>query len=237
LHGSFWMMLELDDDESGSISWREFAEDAKQLLQMLYTQTASTPSASDWAQLPNAHGRLFWYSKRSGVTQWETPADVKKLEDDLEAAFLSGGADSAALERQGAARHTPDVRDYLTQRFVAADADLSGFLSREEFACMLVDMPELKLSPSEAEELRAKMDTDGDGGVEWHELMEHGPPYMQEMCSKDAGDNGGAAAAWCRLLDEDGMPYWFNKVPPSVATSPPWLPPPRPSCLTRSPPP
>ena len=59
----------------------------------------------------------FWYNKLTSEAQWEKPVEVQLLQ-----------------------QVQPDLMDYLSLKFLEADEDLSGSVSKREFCSLIVDI-------------------------------------------------------------------------------------------------
>jgi len=76
----------------------------------------------------------------------------------------------------------PNLEAYMRHTFEAYDVDKSGHLDVEEFTKMLYAM-NLGTSEYDIEEMRSQWDVNGDGMLEWHEVLESVVKIIHNMIS------------------------------------------------------
>mmetsp|Transcript_3471 Transcript_3471/g.10651 ORF Transcript_3471/g.10651 Transcript_3471/m.10651 type:complete len:221 (+) Transcript_3471:1-663(+) len=179
-----------DTDADGNIQLEEFVLAAPKFFADVASQTEPNPER-DWMQLEADSGTPFYYNKRTGVSQWDPPAEYV------------AAVDEAAEELE--TKMSPDMKDYLTQLFEHADADGSGVLSIEEFWALLQNSLNLGLTEEKLEQLRSKSDVDRDGSVRWQEFV-----LVADGLIRAIHENVDEAECWHEQKDQDGNIYYLN---------------------------
>lgn len=128
----------------------------------------------------------------------------------------------------------PGLEDYLAQLFRAADVDMSGVLSAEEF-WQLLQGSELGLTPDQIASLQQQTQWNSESGdVTWAGFVELAPQILANLIaangeidqSADVGAIGDDPADWCALTSSDGTVYYYNKRTQDSSWVPPasWTP-------------
>ncbi|ETV91398.1 hypothetical protein H310_14067 [Aphanomyces invadans] len=135
--------------ESGTdVSWQQFLTMLPELLKLQLRQ--SEASAADWCELSTDDGAVYYYNKRTQLSQWEKPTW------DLPA----------------------DMQADMVQVFQAADKDGSGFLSWDEFGSCLRHQLHLELSDTQLNALQTQVVVQPNCGVSWNDFVRAAPDLL-----------------------------------------------------------
>ncbi|KAG9408963.1 hypothetical protein AC1031_020872 [Aphanomyces cochlioides] len=129
------------------VSWQQFLTMLPELLKLQLRQ--SEASAADWCELTTDAGDVYYYNKRTQLSQWEKP--TWDLPQDMQADMISV--------------------------FQAADQDGSGFLSWEEFQNCLSNQLDLQLSAAQYEAIQSQV-LQPDCGVSWNDFVQAAPGLL-----------------------------------------------------------
>ena len=175
---------QVDADNDGSVRWDEFVAVAPQMIRDIYAEKDETEDdADDWCELPADSAMTYWYNKRSGQAMWEKPQVVKD--------------------------RGPDIKDYLTKKFMAADKDGSGSLEMQEFFMMMKGLL-LDLTAKQIHKMYNQIDVDGDGSIMWNEFVLAAPALLRGICA-EADMNSDPVDNWIELPGLSSETFWYNK--------------------------
>ncbi|KAF0698221.1 Aste57867_11148 [Aphanomyces stellatus] len=130
------------------VSWQQFLTMLPELLKMQLRQ--SEASAADWCALTTETGAVYYYNKRTQISQWDKPAW------DLPA----------------------DMQADMVAVFQAADQDGSGYLSWDEFGRCLRGQLQLQLSDDQLQAWEAQLVLQPEKGVSWNDFVKAAPDLL-----------------------------------------------------------
>jgi calmodulin len=212
---------QIDNDNSGSVTWSEFVSQAEDILKKVSGEAVGDDDddgdACPWVELVAtvdergavmSDGDIAAEEERAAAAGddelWATSKMSTKIYYYNKITNESRWDKPEELTLSESVQ--PDIKQYLKKQFKLADKDRSGHLSRSEFVQLLKTMP-LHLSDEEVDTAVGMVDADNDGSIGWHEFVNAASDILKKIYSEN---EVAEEEEWAELTSK-GRPYWYNK--------------------------